>query len=289
MDVRSEIREFLMSRRARLSPESTGLPSYGARRVPGLRREEVAVLAGISLPYYARLERGDLSGASDTVLEALARALQLDDAERAHLFDLARAARPLAATRADDAEGQPVRPVIWEILDAITGAAAFVGNDRQDVLGANRLGYALFADVFASDARTANVARFTFLDQRAHELFVDWDGGASRVVSGLRASAGRNPNDRRLAALIDELRERSEPFRARWATHDVHGKLSGRKRLRHPLVGELELHYEQLDLPSDPRLLIFTLSAPAGSSAAASLDFLASWGAARAADADTRR
>ena len=208
MDTRSEIREFLTSRRARLTPAQTGLPSYGPRRVPGLRREEVAVLAGVSVPYYTRLERGDMSGVSDGVLDALARALQLDDAERAHLFDLARAARPAVAPRRRRAK-QQVRPAVQQILDAMTGAAAFVRNDRLDILGGNQLGYALYSEMFVGDVRPVNTARFVFLDPRAREFYLDWERAARDVVAVLRSAAGRDPHDRALSDLVGELSTRA--------------------------------------------------------------------------------
>jgi transcriptional regulator with XRE-family HTH domain len=276
MDTRTEIREFLISRRARVSPERAGLPTFGRRRVPGLRREEVAVLAGISGPYYARLERGDMTKASDSVLQALARALQLDEAERAHLFDLARAANPIAVQQRSERGAPLVRPVVQQLLDACTGAAMFVGNDRQDILGANPLGHALFSVMFAGETRVPNVARFTFLDPDARDFFVDWDEAASGVVAGLRSSSGRNPHDCELAALVADL-TRCEPFRWRWSAHEVRAHYSGTKRLRHPLVGEIELDYEQLDLPLDPRLLVFAFTARPVTAAAESLNFLASW------------
>jgi transcriptional regulator with XRE-family HTH domain len=277
MDARREIREFLMTRRARVSPQSVGLPVYGPRRVPGLRREEVAVLASISVPYYNRLERGDMSKASDSVLEALARALLLDDAERAHLFDLARAAGHSAFPADGQGDATRVRPVVQQLLDAFTGAGAYVGNDRLDILSANELGYALFPAMFTDGARTANLARFIFLDPAALDVYANWDGAASDVVAGLRSSAGRNTRDRELACLVEELSARSQAFRVRWATHNVKLHPSGVKILRHPLAGELELNYEQLVLPSDPRLSIFTYSAPPGTPAAESLAFLAGW------------
>lgn len=277
IDPRNEIREFLVSRRARVTPEMVGLPSHGPRRVPGLRREEVAVLAGISVPYYARLERGDLSNASYGVVDALARALRLDDAECVHLFDLARAANPIAAAEKGE-EVARVRPPVLQLLEAFTGAAALVCNDRLDVLGANQLGCALCGVMFADEGRTANLARFILLDPAARDFYVDWEAAASGIVAGLRASAARNAGDRELAALVAELADQSEAFVARWAAHDVMMHPSGVKKVRHPLVGELELNYEQLVLPSDPRLSIITYSAPTGSAAATSLGFLASWG-----------
>src|SRR3954465_4696206 len=206
MDARNEIREFLTSRRARLKAADVGLPDYGIRRVPGLRREEVAVLAGVSVPYYIRLERGDMSGVSEGVLEALARALQLDAAERAHLFDLARAAGPMAKRRRRSAPKQ-IRPGVQRLLDAITGAPGLVQNGRLDILGANQLARALYSELFRDPTRWANHARFNFLNPRAHDLYPDWERDA---VALLRAEAGRDPYDRELTNLIGELSTRSE-------------------------------------------------------------------------------
>src|SRR5919198_485481 len=205
MDARSEIREFLTSRRAKITPEQAGLTSYGPRRVPGLRREEVAVLAGVSVPYYTRIERGDMDGVSDSVLDALARALQLDEAERLHLFDLARAAQPTVTPRRRRPAKQAIRPSVQHILDAITGAAAFVRSDRLDILAANTLGYALYSEMFASQGRPANTARFIFLEPRAREFYPDWNKAANDTVAVLRASAGRHPYDRCLSDLVGEL------------------------------------------------------------------------------------
>ncbi|WP_155354638.1 helix-turn-helix transcriptional regulator [Acrocarpospora macrocephala] len=279
MDARGEIREFLTSRRARLRTDDVGLVSYGHRRVPGLRREEVAVLAGISAPYYARLERGDLTAASDAVLDAVARALRLNPAERAHLADLARATRrpAAAAGSVDPVRDTRVRPVLRQLIDAFEGAAAFVSNERIDVLAANRTGAALCSPLFEYGGPRPNLARFVFLTPAGREFFVDWDTAASDVVASLRSSAGRNPHDEYLTGLIGELTARSDAFSSRWAAHDVKSAPSGVKVIRHPLVGLLELHYEQLGLPSDPRQAIFTFSAPRGSHAYESLGFLASW------------
>lgn len=204
MDARTETKEFLTSRRARITPEQAGLVSYGGRRVPGLRREEVAVLAGVSVPYYTRLERGDMGGVSESVLEALARALRLDDAERAHLSDLARAAQPTITPRRRRPAKQPIRPSVQHILDAITGAAAFVRNGRLDILAANRLGSALYSPMFESPARPTNSARFMFLDQGARDFYIDWEKAAGDVVAVLRAEAGRDPYDRCLSDLVGD-------------------------------------------------------------------------------------
>jgi transcriptional regulator with XRE-family HTH domain len=275
MDTRSEIREFLTSRRARLKAADVGLPDYGPRRVPGLRREEVAVLAGVSVPYYTRLERGDLAGASDGVLDALARALQLDDAERAHLFDLARAAHPVGPPPRRRPAKHRIRPSVQQLLDAITGAAAHIGNDRLDILGANPLGRALFLEMFDGQERP-NAARFVFLDPRAHDFYLDRDRIARDVVAILRSSAGRNPYDRELSDLVGELSTRSDEFRQLWAKHDVRFHLSGIKRYHHSQVGDLELNYERLDVVFDAGLTLITYTAEPGTRSAEALGLLGS-------------
>jgi transcriptional regulator with XRE-family HTH domain len=279
VDTRKEIRDFLTSRRARITPERAGLRSYGSRRVPGLRREEVAVLAGVSVPYYTRLERGDMSGVSQSVLEALARALELDDAERAHLFDLARAAQPTVARPRRRRAKQRVRPEVQWTLEAITGAAAFVGNQRLDILAANQLGRALFSELYAMPARPVNNARFVFLDPRAEVFYGDWERVAGECVAILRWAAGRDPDDRDLSDLVGELATLSEAFRSRWAAHDVRFHNTGVKHLHHPEVGELSLSYNRLDLPADHGLTIFTYAAEPGSRSEEALKLLGSWAA----------
>jgi transcriptional regulator with XRE-family HTH domain len=279
VETKQEIREFLTSRRARITPEQAGLTSYGSRRVPGLRREEVAVLAGVSAPYYTRLERGDMSGVSESVLEALARALELDDAERAHLFDLARAAQTTAARPRRRHAKQRVRPEVQWTLDAITGAAAFVGNERLDLLAANQLGHALFSELYAAPARPVNTARFVFLDPRAEAFFGDWDRAAADSVAILRSAAGRDPYDRDLSDLVGELATQSEAFRTRWAAHNVRFHNTGVKHLNHPVVGELHLSYNRLDLAADPGLTIFSYTAEPGSRSEEAMKLLGSWAA----------
>src|SRR5713226_8769798 len=286
LDTKKEIREFLTSRRARITPEQAGLRSYGSRRVPGLRREEVAVLAGVSVPYYTRLERGDMNGVSQSVLEALARALELDDAERAHLFDLARAAQPAIARPRRRLAKQGVRPEVQWTLDAITGAAAFVGNARLDILAANELGRALFSELYAAPARPVNNARFVFLDPRAEAFYGDWERVASECVAILRWAAGRDPHDRDLSDLVGELATHSEAFRTRWAAHDVRFHNTGVKHFHHPVVGELSLSYNRLDLAADDGLTIFTYAAEPGSRSDEALKLLGSW-AATAEPADS--
>jgi transcriptional regulator with XRE-family HTH domain len=279
VDARSEIREFLTSRRARITPEQAGLRTYGDnRRVPGLRREEVALLAGVSVDYYTRLERGTATGVSETVLAALARALQLDEAERAHLFDLARAAQPTPHRRRRPAP-QQVRPSVQRILDAITGAPAFVRNGRLDLLAANRLGHAFYAQQFDSPHGPANSARFIFLDPRAPAFYVEWEQVATDAVAILRSEAGRDPYDRGLSDLVGELSTRSETFRTRWAAHNVRFHDTGVKRFHHPLVGDLTLTFETMELSADAGLMLFAYTAEPGSTSQQALSLLASWAA----------
>jgi transcriptional regulator with XRE-family HTH domain len=277
VDTRSEIRDFLRSRRARITPEQAGLPAYGSsRRVAGLRREEVALLAGVSVDYYTRLERGNARGVSDSVLEALARALQLDEAERAHLFDLARGAQPAVPARRRPA-GQQVRPVVQQALDAMTGAPAYVRNRRSDILAANQLGRALFAPLFDTPARPANTARFVFLDPRADSFFAEWDRVASEIAASLRSEAGRDPCDRGLSDLVGELSTRSEAFRTRWAAHNVRFHHTGVKRLHHPVVGDLTLNYQTMQLTAGTGLTMAVYTAEPGSASQDALNLLASW------------
>ena len=223
MDNRAEIREFLLSRRERISPAQAGLPAYGGgnRRVKGLRREEVALLAGVSIDYYVRMERGNLAGASDAVLDGLANALALDEAERAHLFDLARAAQPASRRQRQLKKASGVTDGIQQILDAISDTPAWVRNGRHDILAVNRLARALFAPILADPRRPANNARFVYLDPAAREFFAQWDRTADDIAAMLRSEAGRNPRDKQLIELIGELSTRSEDFRRRWAAHNV--------------------------------------------------------------------
>lgn len=282
VDSRNEIRDFLTTRRARITPERAGLPAYGGhRRVTGLRREEVALLAGVSVDYYTRLERGNLTGVSDSVLEALARALQLDEAERAHLFDLARAANTSAATARTRRRPAPqLRPGVQRLLDAMTMAPAYVRNGRLDILGANPLGRAVFASIFDTAAARPNIARFIFLDPTAQQFYLDWESLAGDTVALLRAEAGRDPYDRALTDLIGELSTRSDVFRTWWAAHDVRLHRSGVKHLRHPLVGTLTLAYESMELVTDPGLRLNAYTAEPGSASQDALNLLASWTAA---------
>jgi transcriptional regulator with XRE-family HTH domain len=280
MDNRAQVREFLISRRERISPAQAGLPAYGGcnRRVKGLRREEVALLAGVSIDYYIRMERGNLTGASEAVLDGIASALQLDEAERAHLFDLARAAQP-APPRQRRSKASGVTDVIQQILDAITDAPAWVRNARHDMLAANRLARALYAPVLADPRRPANNARFVYLDPAAREFFADWERAADDIAAMLRSEAGSNPRDKQLVELIGELSTRSEEFRGRWAAHNVRFHRTGHKRLHHPIVGALDLDFEAMEFPAHPGLTLLAYTAAAGTPTADSLRMLASWAA----------
>ncbi|MCX5208128.1 helix-turn-helix transcriptional regulator [Kitasatospora sp. NBC_00240] len=283
MDRRTEIRDFLTTRRARVTPEQAGRtlsPLSGTRRVPGLRREEVAQLAGVSVPYYTRLERGDARGATDAVLDAIARALLLDDAERAHLFDLVRAANATGPAGAARPARQPVRPGLRNLVETISDVPAYLRNARLDLLAGNPLARALFAPIFDSPARPANAARFTFLDPAAAAFYPDWETVAEQNVATLRAEVGRNPYDKALSDLIGELSTRGgDAFRGRWARHDVRHHRAGAKRIHHPLVGDLTFTYETTQLTADDGLYLILCAVPPGSRDAETLDLLASWNA----------
>jgi transcriptional regulator with XRE-family HTH domain len=261
VDARSEIGEFLSSRRAKVTPEQAGLRTYGARRVPGLRREEVAVLAGVSVPYYSRLERGDLGGVSDGVLDAISRALRLDDAERLHLFDLA---RPGAATRVATSSGL-IRPTVQRTLDAFTGGMALVRNRRMDYLAANALGRAVYEEIFDSQTHPPNHVRYVFLDDRARAFFDDWPAVARDTARILRSEAGRDPHDPGPAELIEELSETSAEFRDVWSQHNVRLPAAGRHNFHHARVGDLDLVFEAAALRADPGLTLLLATAEPGS------------------------
>lgn len=282
MDNRAQVKAFLSSRRARISPEQAGLTGHSrTRRVPGLRRSEVADLAGVSVEYYSQLERGNLRGVSESVLDALARALRLDEAERAHLVDLARAAGPATRARRRP-RAQQVRPSVARILNGMTTVPAFVHNGRLDVLAANPLAEALFAPVHTGPVRPVNHARFTFLDPRARDFWIDWERAAGDAVAMLRTEAGRDPDDKGLIDLVGELSTRSDAFRVRWAAHDVRLHRAGLKHMRHPVVGELHLSYDVMELPADPGLSLIAFSAEPGSPDDDALRLLAGWTAEHA-------
>lgn len=284
MDNRAEVREFLTTRRAKLAPSDVGLPDIGQRRVAGLRRGEVAALAGVSIEYYSRLERGAIAGASSSVLEAIARALRLDDTERAHLFDLARAAdgiptsgrrrRPSSATAAS-------RPSLGWLLESITEGIAFVRNPQQDLLATNALGRAFYTPLIGERGRTPNLARFQFLDPASRDFYPDWDLFAHMCVSIMRAEAGRDPHNRAMQDLVGELSTQSDTFRKLWGSHDVRTHGTGTKRFNHPDVGEVEFAYEELALTAEPGLAMIVYTAEPGSPSADKLRLLGSLAASR--------
>jgi transcriptional regulator with XRE-family HTH domain len=281
VDNRAEIREFLASRRAKVTPEQAGLGGLhsGHRRVPGLRREEVALLAGVSVEYYARLERGNLGGVSDSVLDSIADALQLDEAERQHLNDLARTAGASPRTVRRRRTTEEVRPGILAILESLAESPAFVRNGRLDLLAVNDLGRAMFAPALASSTRPANLARFNFLDPASKAFYPDWNRSANTTVALLRTEAGRDPYNRKLTELVGELSTRSEEFRTRWAAHDVRLHHTGVKHFMHPEVGALELRFEAMPLPADPGLTLTVYTADPGTPTHDALRLLASWAA----------
>jgi len=280
VDNRVEVHEFLSSRRARITPEQAGLPVDGKRRVPGLRRTEVASLAGMSVEYYAKVERGALAGVSAGVLEAIARALRLDDAERAHLMRLAQEANGsnTLVRRSRRPKPPTLRPSLQWALDAITAPAA-VTNNRGDLLGANLLGRAMYSDVFADPSGRPNFARFTFLDSAARRFYPDWDLFADMTVANLRTAAGIDPHDKGLHDLVGELSTRSDEFRRRWGAHNVRIHGAGVKHFHHRVVGDLALAYESMDLQAEPDLTLTIYAAEPDSPTAHALTLLASWAA----------
>ncbi|GAB2995408.1 helix-turn-helix transcriptional regulator [Streptomyces pseudoechinosporeus] len=277
LDRRAELSEFLRTRRARLKPEDVGLPLYGRhRRVPGLRREELAQLAGVSVAYYTRLEQGNGRNVSAEVLDAIARALRLNDAEHAHLVHLA---KPKQHKKKPSARPQQVRGALRQLIDTIDGIPAYVVGRRSEILAWNRMAAALFGDWAELPPQERNWARLVFLNPEYRELFVEWDQKQSDMVCYLRMDAGCHPDDPQLSALVGELSVKSEEFRRLWATHDVKEKSHGVKRLRHPLVGDLTLSFETFTLPDDAEQSVVTYHAEPGSPSAEALRLLASWGA----------
>lgn len=266
MDHQDEVTDFLRTRRDRITPEQAGIIGGGRRRVPGLRREELAMLTGVSVEYYARMERGDLRGVSLEVLDALARALKLDEAETDHLADLAKAAGPTPprSRRSKPAE-QRVKPQLQRFLDAVTGAPMWVRDRRLDFVAANALGRALYAPMLEDASTRGNTARFTFLSPASRVFFPDWEANADDMVATLRTYAGQDPHDKKLTGLIGELVTRSDAFRHRWAKHDVRHHRDGLKRIHHPVVGHLELSYEAMEFPANPDWFMFAFTAEPGS------------------------
>ncbi|MAM55439.1 MAG: transcriptional regulator [Microbacterium sp.] len=286
MDYRTEVRDFLTARRARLKPEDVGLPNFGGRRhVKGLRREEVAMLAGVSTEYYARLERGDVAGVSNQVLDSLGDALQLDDTERDPLANLARAASASPRSRRAKPTSPSLRPGILAAVKSITTAPAFVRNGALDVLAANDLGRAYYAPMFAKAPETPNIAIFNVFDPAAQSFYPDWIKAVDGTVAVLRHEAGRNPYDKRITEVIGELSTRSEVFRDRWANAVVHRHDAGMKVAVHPVVGDLALHMVGTEVITEPGLSLMIYAAEEGSAAEEKLRLLASWAATHASTA----
>lgn len=274
-----ELREFLRSRRDAVRPSQVGLPKYPGRRVPGLRREEVAMLAGVSADYYTRLEQGRLTSASEGVIVSIAEALRLTEPETAYLRNLLR--RPdernqRAATATTNADRQQVRPGILRLVDTFTDQAAFVLGRRSEVLASNSLLDALLTPFNIKPPHQRNLLRWLLTDPAARELYLDWAQVTSEVVGVLRAEAARHPNDSLLQAYIAELDAISPEFRTWWAEHSIVERTAGTKRFHHPAVGPVTIDYEALAMPDDPEQVLFVYSAHSPSDADA-LRILASW------------
>ena len=284
MENKPEVRDFLMSRRSRVTPEQVGLPAFGNRRVPGLRRNEAAALAGVSVEYYTRVERGNLQGVSDSVLDAIASALRMDETERAHLHDLGRLANasPVRAQRRVAKSAVPA--VVKRVVDGMPGLPAFVQNNRFDVLYTNPLGHALFAEMFDDPACSGNTVRFVFFSPAARRFYLDWERIARTAVGALRVEAGRNPYDTGLSNLIGELSTRSDAFRVLWGANDVGAFGDGTKSINHPVVGDLQLEHSAMMLPGETGLSMTVYSAAPGSATEDGLALLSSWAATNIVD-----
>ena len=275
-ETNRELADFLRRARGQVDPSRAGLPPDGrVRRVPGLRREEVALLAGVSTDYYARLEQGRRITPSPAVLDAIGRALGLDIAGRAHLEDLIGLTAARAHRRARSV--QRLRPGLYQLLDSLDGEPALVLGRRSDVLASNRMARALFTDFDRLPPPQRNYARWMFLDEDARSLFVDWQDQARAAVESLRLDVGRDPDDAATAALIAELREHSREFDQWWEQHRVHQRTHGSKRLHHCLVGDLTVEYETLTPPGDPDTTLFLYTTEPGSPSRRAMDLLASW------------
>jgi len=282
MTIHDDLSEFLTSRRAKLTPDQAGIPDFGGRRrVPGLRREEVALIAGMSSEYYKRFERGNATGVSEAVIDGISRALQLDEAEHAHLYDLVRAANTGAdpQRRRATLRKQQVSSGTQQTIDAMSTVPVFVQNGRLDAVATNRLGHALFSEMFVDAHPPVNAARFVFLDPRAQTFYQDWEGNARQIVAILRAEAGRSPYDRQLSDLVGELSTQNDLFRRLWGAHDVKEHRTGIKKIHHPVVGDLSLTFQSMDLSSDRGLQMLVFSAEPGSSSYDGLQLLSNWAA----------
>lgn len=278
MDIHDDLSEFLTSRRAKLTPSQAGLPDYGGRRrVPGLRREEVALLAGMSAEYYKRLERGNATGVSEAIVDGVSRALQLTEAEHSHLAGLIRTANAGIRPQRRQTRMTTLTAGMQQTIDAMSTVPVFVQNGRLDAIATNTLGRALFSEMFDDVSPPVNAARFVFLDQRSQNFYQDWEGNAHQIVAILRAEAGRSPYDRELSDLVGELSTRSDLFRKLWGAHDVREHRGGSKNVHHPIVGDLALNYQSMDLASDRGLQMLVFSAEPGSASADRMQLLANW------------
>ncbi|MEV5070852.1 helix-turn-helix domain-containing protein [Microbacterium sp. LMI12-1-1.1] len=278
MDTSDAISEFLTTRRAKLTPSQVGLPDFGGRRrVPGLRREEVALVAGMSAEYYKRLERGNATGVSEAVIDGVSRALQLDEAEHAHLYDLVRTANAGAhpQQRARTPRRTQLTSGMRQTIDAMSTVPVYIQNGRLDAVATNRLGAALFSEMLDGARPPANAARFIFLEPRAQTFYREWEAQTRQIVAVLRAEAGRSPYDRQLTDLVGELSTRSDLFRKLWGAHDVREHRAGLKLVHHPVVGDLDLTFQAMDLASDRGLQMIVFSAEPGSATQERLQLLA--------------
>ncbi|MGO1182974.1 MAG: helix-turn-helix transcriptional regulator [Micrococcaceae bacterium] len=285
MDHRAEVRDFLITRRERITPTQVGLPTGGTRKVKGLRRSEVALLAEVSVEYYTKLERGQIGGASPEVLHSVARALQLDEAERSHLFDLAAAAsRASPPRKRRSGKGWTPSPGLQWTLEGFTAGPAFVRNGRMDLLASNALARAFYSEVYDMASQPPNLARYAFLDERSRVFYPEREAMADVTAAILRTEASRDPHNKDLHDLIGELSTRSEDFRTRWSQHNVRHHGSGIKNFRHPDVGDLTLAYEGMSMEAQHGLTLTTYVAEPGSPSNEGLRLLASWAASNVAE-----
>ncbi|MED5813772.1 helix-turn-helix domain-containing protein [Mycolicibacterium sp. 050232] len=280
MDIAKDIREFLMSRRAKIAPEQVGLAPGVRRRVPGLRREEAAQIAGVSTEYYTQIERGNVAGVSDEVLQAISRALRLSDDETVHFFDLVRAAAGTRTpTRAKRAAVKKLPQGVQALMDGMAGSPAIVMDGNLDILAANPLGQLLYSPLYDRAVGRPNFARFIFLDSYAAQVFPEWERSADEAVALLQAEAARDPHSAAITQIVGELATQSIEFRTRWAAHNVTAHRHGVKRFGHPEFGDLTLTYNVFEVTATPGLSLVGYTAEPNSPSAQALSIMASWSA----------
>jgi transcriptional regulator with XRE-family HTH domain len=278
MDIAKDIREFLMSRRARITPEQVGFNPGMRRRVPGLRREEAAQLAGVSTEYYTQIERGNVAGVSNEVLHAVSSALRLSDDETTHFLNLVRAAGgSRTPPRSKRAAIQKVPDGVQALIDAMANAPAIVMAGNLDIVAANSLGRALYAPVFDRAIGNPNFAKFIFFDSVATQVFPDWASSADEAVGLLQAEAARDPHSPAITQIVGELATQSAQFRTRWAAHNVAAHRHGTKRFCHPDFGDLTLTYNVFEVAAAPGLSLVGYTAEPNSPSAHAMSILASW------------